>query len=248
MMMWKSIFPPLQWIKGYTRKHLQSDAFAGITLAAYAIPVSMAYATLAGLPVQYGIYGYLIGGIFYAFFGTSRQLAIGPTSAISLLIGTTIATMANGDVQRWAEIASLTALVMAVMSLLAYILRLNSIVNFISESVLLGFKAGAAITIALTQLPKLFGIPGGGNGFFERAGVLMGQLPETNLKVLIFGVCAIILLILGEKFIPGRPVAIVLVIISIILISTTSLISSGFSVAGEMPSGLPGTIFALPQD
>ena len=239
MMMWKSIFPPLQWIKGYTRKHLQSDAFAGITLAAYAIPVSMAYATLAGLPVQYGIYGYLIGGIFYAFFGTGRQLAIGPTSAISLLIGTTIATMANGDVQRWAEIASLTALLMAVMSLLAYILRLNSIVNFISESVLLGFKAGAAITIALTQLPKLFGIPGGGNGFFERAGILMGQLPETNLKVFIFGVCAIILLILGEKFIPGRPVAIVLVIISIILISTTSLISSGFSVAGEMPSGLP---------
>jgi high affinity sulfate transporter 1 len=238
--MWKSWFPPLQWLKGYSGKHLQSDAFAGITLAAYAIPVSMAYAALAGLPVQYGIYGYLLGGVLYALFGTGLQLAIGPTSAISLLIGSTIVNMANGDLQRWAEIASLTAFVMSVMSLMAFLFRLNSIINFISESVLLGFKAGAAITIALTQLPKLFGVPGGGNGFFERAGILIGQLPETNFKVLLFGVSAIILLILGEKFLPGRPVAIILVIISIILISTTSLISSGFSVAGHMPSGLPG--------
>jgi sulfate permease, SulP family len=238
--MWKSIFPPLQWIKGYSPKHLKSDLFAGITLAAYAIPVSMAYASLAGLPVQYGIYGYLIGGIFYAIFGTGRQLAIGPTSAISLLIGTTIAAMANGDVQRWAEIASLTALVMAVMSFLAYLMHLNSIINFISESVLLGFKAGAAITIALTQLPKLLGVTGGGNGFFERAGILFSQIPETNLDVLLYGLTAIILLVLGQKFLPGRPVAIVLVVVSIILISFTSLIHIGFSVAGEMPSGLPG--------
>ena len=243
--MWKSFFPPLKWIKGYSRNHFQSDAFAGITLAAYAIPVSMAYASLAGLPVQYGIYGYLIGGVLYALFGTGRQLAIGPTSAISLLIGTSVATMANGDAQRWAEIASLTAFVMAFMSLLAYIFRLNSIVNFISESVLLGFKAGAAITIALTQLPKLFGIPGGGNGFFERAGILIGQLPGTNLKVFIFGVCVITLLILGEKFFPGRPVAIILVIASIVLMSATTLINSGFSVTGEMPSGLPA--LALPS-
>jgi SulP family sulfate permease len=237
--MWKNIFPPIQWTKGYSLKDLKSDSFAGITLAAYAIPVSMAYASLAGLPVQYGIYGYLIGGIFYALFGTSRQLAVGPTSAISLLIGTTIASMANGDVQRWAEIASLTALVMSVLSLLAFLLHLNSIVNFISESVLLGFKAGAALTIALTQLPKLFGIPGGGSSFFERIVTLVNQLHETNLKVLIFGISVIILLILGEKFFPGRPVAIVLVIISIILMSTTSLVSSGFTVAGIIPSGLP---------
>lgn len=237
--MWKSLFPPLQWIKGYSSKHLRSDALAGITLAAYAIPVSMAYASLAGLPVQYGIYGYLIGGIFYAIFGTGKQIAIGPTSAISLLIGTTIATMVNGDAQRWAEIASLTALVMSLMSMLAFLLHLNSIVNFISESVLLGFKAGAAITIALTQLPKLLGIQGGGNGFFERAGILFVQMPDTNIKVLLFGVSAIILLILGEKFFPGRPVAIILVILSIILISTTSLVSSGFTITGFVPSGLP---------
>jgi sulfate permease, SulP family len=238
--MWKNIFPPLQWGKSYSVKYLKSDAFAGITLAAYAIPVSMAYASLAGLPVQYGIYGYLIGGVFYAMFGTGMQLAIGPTSAISLLIGSTIAAMAEGDVQRWAAIASLTALVMSVISLLAFILKLNSIINFISESVLLGFKAGAAVTIALTQLPKLFGTAGGGNNFFERLGILIHQLPDTNLKVLLFGATVIFLLILGEKFLPGKPVAILLVIASIILISYSSLGNEGFTVAGLMPSGLPG--------
>lgn len=237
--MWKRLFPPLQWLKSYSVKDMRSDVIAGITLAAYAIPVSMAYASLAGLPVQYGIYGYLLGGIFYAIFGTGRQLAIGPTSAISLLIGTTIATMANGDAQRWAEIASLTALVLAAFSLLAYLLRLSSIISFISESVLMGFKAGAAITIALTQVPKLFGIKGGGTGFFERLGILVGQIPETNLSVLIFGLIVILLLIAGERFFPGRPVAIILVIGSIILVSTTSLVSSGFSIVGQIPSGLP---------
>jgi len=242
--MLNTLFPPLQWIKEYSYKKLSQDAFAGITLAAYAIPVSMAYASLAGLPVQYGIYGYLIGGLFYAFFGTGRQLAIGPTSAISLLIGTTIAGLAKGDVQRWAEFASLTALVMSAMGLVAYFLRLNSLINFISESVLLGFKAGAALTIALTQLPKLFGVKGGGAGFFERVEVLIGQLPGTNLIVLLFGFSAIFLLIAGERIFPGRPTAIILVIASIIIISTTSLINSGFSLVGTVPAGLPE--FQLP--
>lgn len=237
--MWKNIFPSLLWIKGYSFQYFGKDAVSGLTLAAYAIPVSMAYATLAGLPPQYGIYGYLIGGLFYAIFGTGMQLAVGPTSAISLLIGTTIATMAKGDIQRWADIASLTALIVAGISILAYFLKLNSIINFISESVLLGFKAGAAIAIALTQLPKLFGVKGGGSGFSERISVIVHQLPGTNLAVLIFGLIAIILLVAGERIFPGRPVAIVLVIASIILMSTTSLINSGFSVTGYMPPGLP---------
>ena len=141
-MFWKTHIPAVTWLRNYNFKFLGSDAFAGITLAAYAIPVSLAYASLAGLPPQYGIYGYLLGGIFYALIGSSRQLAIGPTSAISLLIGVTIAGMANGDPQRWADIASLTALVFAGMSIAAYVLRLSGVINFISDTVMLGFKAG----------------------------------------------------------------------------------------------------------
>ena len=243
--MWHKLFPPALWLKGYKTKVLKGDFIAGITLAAYGIPVSLAYATLAGLPPEYGIYGYLVGGFFYAILGTSKQLAIGPTSAISLLIGTTIADMAYGDVQRWADIASLTALVFSVLAILAYMLRLSGIINFISETVLVGFKAGAALTIGLTQLPKLFGVKGGGENFLERIISLFYQLPETNTAVLFFGVVAIVILILGEKIAPGKPIAIVIVIVSIVLISGTSLGLQGISTVGIIPSGLPE--FHLPS-
>lgn len=233
------LFPIAGWIKEYRRKDLKGDLIAGITLAAYGIPVSMAYATLAGLPPQYGIYGYLIGGVFYALLGTSKQLAIGPTSAISLLIGTTIASMANGDVQRWADIASLTALVFSILAILAYFLRLSGIINFISETVLVGFKAGAAITIGLTQLPKLFGIKGGGENFLDRIITLFQQIPDTNTSVLLFGLAAIIILLIGEKILPGKPIALLIVTLSIILLSTTSLANHGFSTVGKIPTGLP---------
>lgn len=238
-------FPPALWIKDYNFITLKGDFIAGITLAAYGIPVSLAYATLAGLPPEYGIYGYLIGGFFYATLGTSKQLAIGPTSAISLLIGTTIADMANGDVQRWGDIASLTALVFSALAILAYLLRLSGIINFISETVLVGFKAGAALTIGLTQLPKLFGVQGGGVNFLDRIIALIQQLPETNTVILIFGIIAIIILIFGEKIMPGKPVAILIVILSIFLVSATSFGLYDIATVGIIPSGLPE--FHLPH-
>jgi SulP family sulfate permease len=239
------LLPAEDWIKNYKKQDLKRDFMAGVTLAAYGIPVSLAYATLAGLPPQYGVYGYLIGGIFYALFGTSRQLAIGPTSAISLLIGTTIASMANGNVERWAEIASLTALVFSGMAIVAYLLRLSGIINFISETVLVGFKAGAAITIGLTQLPKLFGVKGGGDNFLERIVTLFHQIPDMNTTVFIFGIIAISILIIGEKIAPQFPVAILIVILSIILISVTSLKYAEFNTVGIIPTGLPE--FHLPS-
>ncbi|CAN7804135.1 SulP family inorganic anion transporter [Paraburkholderia hospita] len=241
---WRAVFPPAQWLAAYRPQWLAHDAIAGVTLAAYGIPVSLAYASLAGLPPQYGIYCYLVGGLFYALFGSSRQLAIGPTSAISLLVGVTVADMAGGDTARWASIAALTALLVGGMCVLAWLLRLSSLVNFISETILLGFKAGAALTIALTQLPKLFGVKGGGENFFERVVVLAGQIPDTNLAVLAFGLAAIAALLLGEKFLPGRPVALVVVVISIVLLSVTQLSGLGFKVVGALPQGLPE--FRLP--
>jgi sulfate permease, SulP family len=241
---WRAAFPPAQWLAAYRPQWIRHDAIAGVTLAAYGIPVSLAYATLAGLPPQYGIYCYLVGGLFYALFGSSRQLAIGPTSAISMLVGVTVAGMANGDPARWADIAALTALIVAAMCVVAWLLRLSSLVNFISETILLGFKAGAALTIAMTQLPKLFGVKGGGDGFFERIVVLWGQLPNTNLAVLAFGLVALAVLLLGERFLPGRPIALLVVATSIIVLSVTSLANLGFNVVGALPTGLPN--FRLP--
>jgi MFS superfamily sulfate permease-like transporter len=162
---------------------LPSDIIAGVTLAAYAIPVSLAYAALAGLPPQVGVYGYLLGGLGYALLGSSRQLAIGPTSAISLMIAGTVGVMADGDAQRYAQIASLTAFTVAALCLFAWLLRLSALVKLISDSILVGFKAGAGLTISMTQLPSLFGVAGGGHNFFERAVLFAGQLGHTHYLV-----------------------------------------------------------------
>ncbi|HXX86017.1 MAG TPA: SulP family inorganic anion transporter [Casimicrobiaceae bacterium] len=236
---WRAFFPPAQWLARYQARWLRHDIVAGVTLAAYAIPVSLAYATLAGLPPQTGIYCYLVAGPAYALFGSSRQLAIGPTSAISMLVGTTLLGMAEGDPQRWAAIAALTALIFASMSIVAWLLKLSSLVSFISETILLGFKAGAALTIAMTQLPKLFGVKGGGDHFFERVLILGNQLGDTNVAVLLFGLAAIALLVTGEKLFPGRPVALFVVAASIVALSVTPLAHLGFSTVGALPAGLP---------
>jgi len=239
------LLPPMRWLSGYRADWLAPDIIAGITLAAYAVPVSMAYASLAGLPAECGIYCYLLGGLAYAAFATSRQLAVGPTSAIALLVGGTVARMADGDPARWAGIAALTALVVAALCLLGWLLRLSGLVSFISETILLGFKAGAALTIAMTQLPKLFGVTGGGDHFFERAWTLAAQLGQTNMAVLAVGVGALALLILGEKYLPQRPIALLVVALATVVVSVTPLSAWGVATVGEIPPGLPH--FTLPS-
>ena len=236
---WRTLLPPLQWLPRYQAEWLTFDIVAGITLAAYAVPVSMAYASLAGLPPHYGIYCYLLGGFCYAPFGTSPQLAIGPTSAIAMLVGATVARMAEGDASRWAAIAALTALTVAAFSIVAWILRLSGLVSFISETILVGFKAGAALVIAMTQLPKLFGVKGGGDNFFDRVWTLAGQLGQTNLTVLGLGLGALALLLLGEKFLPQRPIALLVVALATATMSLSSLAESGVAIVGTLPAGLP---------
>ncbi len=236
---WLWWFPPARWLAEYRAAWLPSDIVAGITLAAYAIPVSLAYAGLAGLPPQVGIYGYLLGGIGYALFGSSRQLAIGPTSAISLMIAGTVGAMAEGDVQRYAQIASLAAFTVAALSLFAWLLRLSVLVKLISDSILVGFKAGAGLTIAMTQLPSLFGVKGGGHNFFERAFLLAGQLGQVQYLVLIVGLVAIGLIVLGERLLPGKPVALGVVILAIVAASVFGLPALGVPITGEIPAGLP---------
>ena len=236
---WLSIFPPARWLAEYQAAWLQSDVVAGVTLAAYAIPVSLAYAGLAGLPPQVGIYGYLLGGLGYALLGSSRQLAVGPTSAISLMIAGTVAAMADGDALRYTQIASLAGFTVAALCLVAWLLRLSTLVKLISDSILVGFKAGAGLTIATTQLPSLFGVPGGGHNFLERLGLLAGQLGQINYLVLALGVIAIMLLLFGERLLPGRPVALGVVVLSIIASSALGLPALGVATTGHIPAGLP---------
>jgi high affinity sulfate transporter 1 len=232
-------FPPARWLSEYRSSWLPGDVVAGLTLAAYAIPVSLAYAGLAGLPPQVGIYGYLLGGLGYALLGSSRQLAIGPTSAISLMIAGTIGAMAEGDAQRYAQIASLTAFTVAMLCLFAWVLRLSVLVELISDSILVGFKAGAGLTIAMTQLPSLFGVAGGGHNFFDRTWLLLGQLGQTQSIVVAVGVVAIGLIVLGERLMPGKPVALGVVTLGIIAATMLGLPSLGVPITGKIPAGLP---------
>src|ERR1700704_3033756 len=195
---WLNYFPPARWLAEYRAAWLRGDIIAGITLAAYAIPVSLAYAGLAGLPPQVGVYGYLLGGLGYALLGSSRQLAIGPTSAISLMIAGTVGEMAGGDAQHYAQIASLAGFTVAMLCVIAWLLRLSALVKLISDSIIVGFKAGAGLTIAMTQLPSLLGVAGGGHNFFDRTWLLVGQLGERRYIVLTVGFIAIMLLVFGE--------------------------------------------------
>src|SRR5579872_5833432 len=238
-MRWLRWFPPARWLTEYRAAWLPGDIVAGITLAAYAIPVSLAYAGLAGLPPQVGIYGYMLGGVGYALLGSSRQLAIGPTSAISLMIAGTVGAMAEGDAQRYAQIASLAAFTVAALSLFAWLLRLSVLVKLISDSILVGFKAGAGLTIAMTQLPSLFGVKGGGHDFFERAFLLAGQLGQMQYLVLAVGVVAIGLIVFGERLLPGKPVALGVVVLAIVAATVLGLPGRGVPITGEIPAGLP---------
>jgi sulfate permease, SulP family len=236
---WLWWFPPARWLAEYRAAWLPGDIVAGITLAAYAIPVSLAYAGLAGLPPQVGIYGYLLGGLGYALLGSSRQLAIGPTSAISLMIAGTVGAMAEGDAQRYAQIASLAAFTVAALSFFSWLLRLSVLVKLISDSILVGFKAGAGLTIAMTQLPSLFGVTGGGHNFFERAFLLAGQLGQMHYLVLFVGVIAIGLIVFGERLLPGKPVALGVVALSIAAATLLGLPALGVPTTGKIPEGLP---------
>src|SRR5947207_862570 len=202
--LFRSTLPILDWLPQYRASWLRSDFVAGLTLAAYAIPVSVAYASLAGLPPQAGLYCYLLGGIVYAVFGTSRQLAVGPTSSISILIASALGLMSNGDMLRQTHLAMAVAVLAGFIGIIAWALRLGNISNFVSETILSGFKVGAGLVIASTQLPKLFGISDGGSNFFSRMIEVIRNLRDTNLVTLGVGLGALELLVLGERLLHRR--------------------------------------------
>lgn len=236
---WLRRLPAATWLADYQRGWLGGDIVAGLTLAAYLLPVAIAYAGLAGLPPQAGLYGAMLGGIGYALLGTSRQLAIGPTSAVSLMLAGTLTEMASGDAERYIQIASLVGIAVAFLCLLAWLFRLSMLVRLISDSILVGFKAGAGLSIIMTQLPSLFGVGGGGTNFFERAVILTGQLPQTNLLVLGIGVIAVVVLLAGQHLLPGRPVGLAVVAAAIVAVYAFDLSSLGVRVTGAIPSGMP---------
>src|ERR1700759_5691471 len=135
------------WLQGYRGGRLRLDTIAGLSLAAFVIPESLAYASLAQLPPVTGLYCYLVAGVAYALFGTSRQLAVGPTSSLAIVIATSIAAIGGGDLSRVMALASAMALIVAIVSIAGRFIGLANAAYFISDSILFGFKTGAVFYI-----------------------------------------------------------------------------------------------------
>src|SRR5215471_4080969 len=185
------VLQPRAWLAGYDRAALGADLVAGVTLAAYVLPAAIGDASLAGLPPQAGLYACLFGALVFWMFCSSRVTAISVTSAISLLIGSTLGGLVGGDPVRHAAFAAFTALMVAVLAFAAYLFRAGTVVNFFSETVLVGFKVGVACVLASTQLPKLFGVAGTHGDFWEAMGQFIRNLGQTNQTSLALGVTAL---------------------------------------------------------
>jgi high affinity sulfate transporter 1 len=232
--------PARTWLAAYDPSWVRADVVAGITLAAYLLPSAIGDASLAGLPPQAGLYACLFGGLVFWIFCSSRHTALAVTSAISLLIGATLGDIAGNDPVRHSALAACTALIVAVLAFLAYALRAGAIVNFFSETVLVGFKCGVALFLASTQLPKLFGFSAGhGGDFWDRMGHFVSGLGQTNPTSLMLGVSALAVLLLGKTVLKHRPVALFVVIGGIAAAGLFQLDARGVALLGEVPQGLP---------
>lgn len=227
------------WARRYQMGNLKQDIPAGLALAAFTIPESLAYASLAGLPPVAGLYCYLVAGPGYALFGASGQLAVGPTSALSVLFPTGLSALAAGDLSRYAALAAATAIVFGLICVAGRLLRASQTAYFISDTILLGFKTGAALYIASTQLPKLFGLPGGTGNFLPRLLQLWRELPATHGPSLAMGIAAVVLFLVLEKLMPRRPTTLFVVGAAIIATNLLGLHKLGIAIVGDIPQGLP---------
>src|SRR6187549_4098671 len=194
---WERVFPAAESLRSYDRAWFRLDLLAGVTLAAYLLPAALGDASLANLPPEAGLYACLFGGLVFWLFCSSRHTAISVTSAISLLVGASLGEIAGGDTTRFGALAAGTALLVALIAFVAWLAKAGSIVNFISESVMTGFKCGVALFLASTQLPKLFGIHGAHGNFWENSGFFFKHLNETNTTSLLLGSIALAVLVLG---------------------------------------------------
>ena len=231
--------PAFTWLRAYDRSWLRGDVLAGVTLAAYLLPAALGDASLANLPPEAGLYACLFGGLVFWIFCGSRYTAASVTSAISIVIGSSLAQMTGGNTARFGALAAGTALLVSLIAFIAWLVKAGVMVHFISESVMTGFKCGVALFLASTQLPKLFGFHSAHGSFWQNTGFFFKHLSETNSMSFLVGGIALALLILGKIFLKHKPVALFVVIGGIIAASMLSLETRGVKMIGTVPQGIP---------
>jgi SulP family sulfate permease len=228
-----------EWFPGYTAAALRPDLVAGLTLAAYLLPAGIGDASLAGLPPEAGLYACLFSGVIFWIFCSSRHTVITVTSALSLLTGASVAELSGGDPARHAALAACLALMVGVVAITAWLVRAGNAIGFFSETVLVGFKAGLALYLASTQLPKLFGFAGSHGDFWERSAHFLRHLDQTHGPALMVGALALAALLAGRLWFRNRPIAFVVVVAGIVAARLLDLDARGVSLLGTVPQGLP---------
>src|ERR1700756_4870749 len=198
------LIPAFTWLRAYDRSWLRSDVFAGITLAAYLLPAGLGDASLANLPPEAGLYACLFGGLVFWLFCSSRHTVVTVTSAISLLIGASLGEIAGGDTTRFSALAAGTALLVALIAFIAWLVKAGSVVKFFFGNGVVGIQCGVALFLASTQLPKLFGVHGAHGNFWENSGNFLKHLHETNFTSLTTGSAALAVLVLGKIFLKNK--------------------------------------------
>jgi len=226
------------WMLEYRKDWLRPDLIAGLTAAAVVIPKAMAYATIAGLPVQVGLYTVFVPMIIYAVLGTSRALSVSTTTTIAILAGAELSEVVSNGASLLSASATLTLLV-GVMLVVASLLRLGFVANFISEPVLIGFKAGIGLVIVVDQIPKVLGIHFPRGTFVQNLASTFRGLPHTSLATLAVGLVMIALLVGLEHFFPRAPAPLVAVAAGIAGAALLGLKAHGVELVGQIPRGLP---------
>ena len=240
------------WIFTYPRDWLRPDLIAGLTTAAVVIPKAMAYATIAGLPVQVGLYTAFVPMMIYAVLGSSRPLSVSTTTTIAILTAAELGQVVPGaDSATLYRVSAMLTFMVGSILVLASLLRLGSVANFISEPVLVGFKAGIGFVIVLDQVPKILGIHIVKGTFLHNVSAIVKGIPEASLITVVVGVAMIALLVGFERFLPRAPAPLVAVAAGIIGARFLGLQLHGVELIGRIPQGLPSiTIpeFTLAQE
>ena len=235
------------WLIEYRKEWLRPDVIAGVTTAAVVIPKAMAYATIAGLPVQIGLYTVFLPMLIYVLLGTSRVLSVSTTTTLAILVGAEFVEVGmGGNPASLLAASTMLTLLVGVILVLAGLLRLGFIANFISEPVLIGFKAGIGIVIVVDQIPKLLGVHfQKGPFFFRNLFALAKNIPETSLITLAVGIVMIAVLVALEHYLPRAPAPLIAVALGILGVSALGLQGHGLELVGHIPTGLPS--FSLPD-
>jgi high affinity sulfate transporter 1 len=237
------LIPAARWMRAYEPTWLRADVLAGLTTAAVVIPKAMAYATVAGLPVQIGLYTSLVPMAIYAALGTSRCLSVSTTTTLAILCASALGDVVPGAEPGALIVAAATlASLVGAMLLLARVLRLGFVANFISDPVLTGFKAGVGFVILLDQAPKLLGVHFAKAGWFRDLGSLVAHLPETSVPTLAVGLLTLAVILALEHFLPRAPSPLLAMGAGILASHVLGLQASGVSVVGHIPGGLPSLV------